>query len=140
MDVPNAFIGKTKKPNAAELAAALGSASNAWNQFVAWLAAEHGVNVQEWKSISPKFGWSLQLKLKKRTIVHLSPCNNCFRVAIILGGKALEAAQQSKLPKSLTRAIADAPRHTEGTGVRLLVKSAVALPAIHKLVAIKLAN
>jgi uncharacterized protein DUF3788 len=140
MDIPNAFIGKAKKPAATELTAALDSSAGAWKQFVAWLAEEHGVNVQEWKSISPKFGWSLQLKRKKRTIVHLSPCNHCFRVTIILGSKAVKTARQSSLPKSVIQAIFDAPRHTEGTGVRLVVKRTADLPAIHKLVAIKLAS
>jgi len=36
---------------------------------VDWLARAQGV-------ISPKYGWSLRLKLKKRTIVHLSPCTD----------------------------------------------------------------
>ncbi len=140
MDNPNAFIGKTAKPAAEEVSAALGSSASTWKDLIDWLAKERGITGQEWKSISPKYGWSLRLKLKKRTIVHLSPCNGSFRVVFILGDKAVKAALQSDLPKDIAKLIEDAPRYTEGTGVRLEVKNARDLPAIRKLVGVKLAN
>jgi hypothetical protein len=140
VDIPNAFIGKAGKPTVEELSAALGSSAKTWKQLVDWLAEEQGVAVQEWKSFSLKYGWSLQLKRKKRTIVHLSPCNGCFRAALILGDRAVKAARQSNLPKSVAKAIEDAPRYPEGTGVRLIVKGTKDLAAIRQLVAVKLAN
>jgi hypothetical protein len=140
MDIPNAFIGKPDRPTVDEVYAALGSSANVWKQLVDELAQEHDVNLQEWKSISPKYGWSLRLKLKKRTIVHLSPCNGCFRVLFILGDRAVKAARQGNLSKSVVQMIEDAPRYTEGTGVRLMVNGAKDLDPIRKLVAIKLAN
>lgn len=140
MDNPNAFIGKAEKPTDRELSAALGSSSDTWKELIDWLANEHGVAIQEWKSYSPKFGWSLQLKLKKRTIVHLSPCNNFFLALFILGDKAVEAARQSKLSQSLARIIDEAPRYPEGTGIRLTVKKTKDLASIRKLAEIKLAN
>jgi hypothetical protein len=45
---------------------------------VDWLAEEQGAAVQEWKLFSPKYGWSVQLKLKKRTIVQLAPLPRMF--------------------------------------------------------------
>jgi hypothetical protein len=140
VDILNAFIGKPKKPTVDELHAALGSSANVWKQLVDELAQEHDVKLQEWKSISPKYGWSLRLKLKKRTIVHLSPCNGCFWVLFILGDRAVKAAREGTLPKSVVNMVEDAPRYTEGTGVRLLVKGAADVDPIRKLVAIKLAN
>jgi Protein of unknown function (DUF3788) len=140
VDISNAFIGKVSKPTTKEVSAALGPSAKVWEQLVDELAQKHGVDVQEWKSYSPKHGWSLQLKLKKRTIVHLAPCKSCFRVGFILGERAVTAARQSKLPKSVAKVIADAPRYPEGTGVRLVVKSAKDLPAIFKLAEVKLAN
>jgi hypothetical protein len=140
VDVPNAFIGKAEKPTVEEVSTALGSRAKIWKQLVDWLVEEQGVAAQEWKSVSLKYGWSLQLKLKKRTIVHLSPCNGCFRVILILGDRAIKAARQSNLPKGVAKAIEDAPRHTEGTGVRLIVRGTEDLAAIRKLVLVKLAN
>ena len=92
----NAFIGKAKKPTEEELAAALGPAKAVWDLFIAGLAEENGVDVQEWSSYSRKAGWSLRLKRKKRTIVWLAPCQRCFRVAFILGDKAMKAARECR--------------------------------------------
>ena len=76
--LPNAFLDQPAKPTGAELTAALGPSMSLWNQLVADVAREGGVNVQEWKSISKKYGWSLRLKLKQRNIVYLSPHRGCF--------------------------------------------------------------
>jgi hypothetical protein len=139
MDTPNAFIGKTSTPIAEEVTSALGETAVLWKQLVDWLA-EQGVAVQEWKSSSPKYGWSLRLKLKKRTIVYLGPCNGCFRVAFVLGDRAVAAARQSDLSKKTLKLLDEAPRYAEGTGLRLMVKARKDLAAIHKLALIKLAN
>jgi hypothetical protein len=138
--IPNAFIGKTKKPTENEMAAALGPTKSVWDKLVADLAGENGVDVQEWNSYSPKAGWSLRLKRKKRTIVWLAPCQGCFRVAFILGDKAMKAARECGLPKRVLKILDEAPRYPEGTGVRFEVKSAKELAVLKKLAAIKLEN
>jgi hypothetical protein len=140
METPNAFIEHSDRPSPAELSAALGPSTTVWEQLIGWLAAEHGVADLEWKSTSPKYGWSLLLKLKKRTILYLGPCAGCFRAAFVLGDRAVAAARQSDLPKKVLKAIDEAPRYAEGTGVRLLIKRQSDLAAIRKLAAIKLAN
>ena len=140
MDIPNAFVGWKSQPTSGEISTALASNAPLWTQLLASLANEQGVVDQEWKSSSPKYGWSLILKLKKRNIVYLGPCAGCFRASIILGSKAVVAAHQSSLSKSVLKLLDEAPRYPEGTGLRLIVKSARDLAAIQKLVAIKLAN
>ena len=139
METPNAFIGKATLPAEQELSAALGSTAELWKQLVNWLA-EQGVADQEWKSSSPKYGWSLRLKLKKRTIVYLGPCNGCFRVAFVLGDRAVAAARKSDLSKSALKLLDEAPRYAEGTGVRLMVKASEDLADVRRLAIIKLAN
>jgi hypothetical protein len=140
VDIPNAFIGKKEQPTQAEVSAVLGSCAKQWDELIAWLRNEQGVSTEEWNSFSPKYGWSLRLKLKKRNIVHLAPCDRCFRVAFILGDRAVKAALQSHLPKSVISAIRNAPRYPEGTGLRLIVKRSSDLPALRTLALIKLAN
>lgn len=140
MDIPNAFIGETAQPTSEELSASLGATVEVWRQLVDWLAVEQGVGDQEWKSSSPKHGWSLLLKLKKRTIIYLSPCSGCFRVAFALGDRAVAAARQSNLPKSALKLLDEAPRYAEGTGMRIMVKGIKDLAAVRKLVLVKLAN
>jgi hypothetical protein len=139
LDPQNAFIGQTAQPAPEEVTAALGESNDAWTTLLDWLA-EQGVAVEEWKSISPKYGWSLRLKLKKRTIVHLSPCTGCFRAAFILGDKAVAAARNSDLSKDVLKLLDEATRYAEGTGIRLVVRQKKDLAAIRKLAVIKLAN
>lgn len=139
MDAPNAFIGKTTMPTAAELSSVLGATALIWAELIDSLIKEQGLD-QEWNSFKPKYGWSLLLKLKKRRIVYLGPCVGCFRASFILGDKAVAAARASNLPKRVLLLLDEAPRYPEGTGLRLLVKTARDLPAIRKLAQIKLAN
>jgi hypothetical protein len=136
----NTFINKPKQPTDAELAAALGPAKAVWDQLLAELSQEYGVNDYEWKSYSPNAGWSLRVKRKTRTIVWLSPSDGSFTVAFILGDKALRAARQFKVPQRVVRAISEAPNYPEGTCIRLKVKSSRDIGTLMKLATIKLAN
>ena len=140
MDIPNAFIGRADQPTAPEIAEALGATAPLWKGLVSWLATEKGVDEEEWKSVSPKYGWALRLKLKKRTILYLGPCDGCFRVSFVLGDRAVAAARQNDLPAAVTKDLDEAPKYAEGTGVRLLVKRQKDLVGIRKLAEIKLAH
>jgi hypothetical protein len=135
----NAFINKPQ-PTDTELAAALGPAKAVWDQLLAELSQEQGVNDYEWKSFSPKVGWSLRVKHMARTIVWLSPSDGSFMAAFILGDKALRATRQFKFPQRDVRAISEAPKYPEGTGIRLEVKLSRDIGTLKKLAAIKLAN
>ena len=137
---PNAFIGRVEMPTDADLAKVLGPVKPVWDGLLADLAAKHGVTVQEWTSYSLKAGWSLRLKRGKRTIVWMAPCEGCFRVAFVLGDKALLAARQSGLSARTLRALDQAQRYPEGTGVRLLVEGPKDIPAVKKLAVVKLEN
>lgn len=137
--VTNAFIGKTEEPSDAELATALGPAKDAWDQLLGALAQDYGVT-KEWKCYSVRWGWSMRVKRGKRTIVWLSPRAGCFEVLFILGVKAMSAVGQCKLPKSVMKALGEAKKYPEGTGVRLELKKVQEISAIKKMVAIKLAN
>lgn len=140
MDIPNAFIGGKEKPTVAELTAALGRAAPIWQQLITRLSTDFGVSDQEWLSYAPKYGWSVKLKLKKRTILYLGPCTGCFRASFILGDRAVKAARANKLPASVIESLNKAPRYAEGTGLVLTVKSQRQIPALLKLARVKLAN
>jgi len=139
MDIPNAFIGRKEQPAEREVHEVLGKSAGLWNELLAWFV-EQGVTGKEWKSISPKYGWSVRLSVKKRNIVHLSPCEGCFRVVLILGDRAVKASLESSLPARLKEEIRGARRYAEGTGIRLLVKCGSDLSPIRELAKIKLAN
>lgn len=140
MEQTNAFIGRTSPPTPDEVTAALGPTASVWKQFVDWMEQEKGVTTEEWKSDAPKYGWSLRLKRKDRTIVYLAPCDHCFRVAFVLGDRAMEAARYTRFPRKVAETIAASPHYGEGTGVRLIVKKPTDLPPIRLLTEIKLAH
>ena len=135
---PNAFIGSLAAPAPAELTAALGPVSLHWDRLLSRLADELKLTGAEWHSYSPKAGWALRLKVKKRNIVYLSPCRDCFRVTFILGDRAVEAARQSALPRRVVKLVEEGERYPEGTAVRFQVTSDKDIAAIVKLAAIKL--
>ncbi|MGA9778023.1 MAG: DUF3788 domain-containing protein, partial [Verrucomicrobiia bacterium] len=137
--LPNAFIGKSHPPTDAELTDALGPAKTLWDRLLTRLADEHQLTVVEWNSYSPKAGWSLRLKSKGRNIVYLGPCKDAFRVAFILGDKAVAAARQSNLPPGVIKIINEAKRYTEGTGVRFEIMREKDIGTVTKLAGIKLA-
>ncbi len=136
--IPNAFIGQASEPTGADLEKALGAVKSVWDGLIAGLEAEYGVATREWKSYSLKSGWALRLMRGKRTIIWLAPCSGCFQVAFILGDKALQVARQSKLSAQARRALDEAQKYPEGTGVRLLIKGAKDIPAVKKLALAKI--
>jgi Protein of unknown function (DUF3788) len=137
---PNAFIGRTKTPTETDVAAALGPAKALWDLVLKDMAQELGLTEREWKCAGHKYGWSLRLKKAKRNIVHLSPCQGCFRVAFILGDRAVSAARAGKLGARAAKLIYEAPRYPEGTGIRLEAVRSRDLRLIKKLTRIKLAH
>lgn len=139
VDVANAFIGSASAPGDSALRAVLGDAKAAWDELLSWLQSEFGADKQEWKSYSAKSGWALRVSRGKRTIVWLSPCPGCLFAGIILGPKAIAAAQAA-LSASLLRTIAESPKYPEGTGVRLTVRRPAGLAKVKKLIAVKMAN
>jgi hypothetical protein len=140
MEALNAFIDQPTQPTTSQITTALGDSAAPWHQLIDWLVTEQGIDEQEWKSLSPKYGWSLRMKLRKRTVVYLGPCGHCFRASFVLGDRAVAAARQAALPKNVLTAIDAARRYEEGTGLQLIVHRAPDLAAIQKLVEIKLAN
>ena len=136
----NAFAGSTTKPTDAELAAALGPSRPVWDRLLADLADQHGVTGHEWKSYSPKAGWSFRVTRKGRTIVWLGPEQRAFTVAFIMSDRAMRVVRESGWPQRIRAAIENASKYPEGTGIRLQVKSSRDIAALMKLAAIKLAD
>ena len=137
---PNAFIGRTKAPSDADLAAALGTVKPLWDEIVVGMAEELGLTGSEWKSYGVKHGWALQLRRGKRNIVHLAPCQGSIRVLFILGERSVAAARAAGLGARAGKLIDDAPRYPEGTGIRLEVSRPRQIPLVRKLARIKLDN
>jgi hypothetical protein len=134
----NAFVGRKTKPSESQLKEALGASKAMWDQVIDELEDE--CPIKEWSSYSPKAGWSLKLKRKDRTILYLGPLSGRFRVAFVLGDKAVRAARESALPKPVLKMISEARKYAEGTGVRFEVTDVKDVEAVKELAATKIAN
>jgi hypothetical protein len=137
---PNAFINHPEQPTEKELTQALGSSRELWDKIRTDLASEYDVSIEEWNTYSLKAGWSLRLKCKKRNIVYLAPCSGHFRVAFILGDKAIHAVRAGKFPKRILKILDEATRYPEGTAIRINIKKEKDIEVVKKLVAVKPAN
>jgi hypothetical protein len=136
----NAFIGKLKKPTSADVSAVLGPSKALWDDLVADVKDVCKIDGKEWKSYSPKAGWSLRLIRKKRNILYLAPSHGCFRVSFVLGDKAIKAARTSGLPARAIKIIDNAKRYPEGTAIRIDVKNSKDVDLIKQLAVIKAEN
>jgi hypothetical protein len=136
----SAFDDKSKKPQTADLRVTLGRSGAHWESLIAHLEAEFAPLDQTWNFSGAKWGWSLRVKHKKRTILYLTPCNKHFLVGFALGEKAVKAAHACPLSGSILAAIDAAPKYAEGRGVRVEVKTKKDLVDVKKLSAVKMAN
>ena len=115
---PNAFIGRAEAPGDEDLSVALGKRRAVWDEVLKKLGEEFGLTEWEWNSYSKKFGWSVRVKQGKRNILYLSPCESqCFRIAFVLGAKAVEAVRASG-PARAVKVLDEGVKYPEGLGVR----------------------
>ena len=136
----SAFDDKARKPGPTALATALGRTSSAWNKLKAYLAAEYAPLSEEWKYYGQKYGWTLQLKQKKRTVLYMTPCLRHFIVGVVLGERAVRTARKSDLPEWVVDMINRATKYVEGRGIRLEIKRQSDLAVVEKLAAIKMTH
>ena len=136
----SAFDDKSRMPKEKELAEVLGRTSTLWEKLKTLMASQYDPLTEAWKFSGQKWGWTLQLKRKKRAVLYLTPHKGYFAVGLMLGEKAVKAAHQSDLPASVLNAINSARKYVEGRGIRIEVRSRKDLDVIEKLAAIKMAN
>jgi hypothetical protein len=108
--------------------------------LVAHIAEEYAPLDKTWNFSGAKWGWSLRLKQKKRTVLYMTPCHRHFLVGFALGEKAVDAARACSLPESILAIIDEAPKYAEGRAVRIEVKNKGDLEVAKALAAVKMAN
>jgi hypothetical protein len=69
----SALDDKSKKPEEGSLAEALGKSLGLWQAIDADLSASYPGVENEWRFTSPKYGWILRARHKKRTILYMTP-------------------------------------------------------------------
>jgi hypothetical protein len=136
----SAFDDKSKEPKAKDLEAVLGRSSTHWKNVITFLASEYAPLDTVWKYGGKDWGWTLQLKQKKRAILYMTPSKKFFFVGFALGEKAVKAARDSDLPKSVLTIIDGAKKYAEGRAVRLEVRNKKDCDVVKTLAAAKMAS
>ena len=119
----SAFDDKAKKPGAGDLEKILGRTSTHWDDLRRHIAAEYAPLDETWNFAGAKWGWSLRLKQKKRTVLYMTPRKMHFLIGFDLGEKAVKAAHDSRFPESILTVIDEAPKYADGRGVRIELRN-----------------
>jgi len=136
----SAFDDKAAEPTDAEVAEVLANASDRWIDLKDQLGSRYDPLAFDWGFAGKKWGWSLRLKYKKRAVLYMTPSSGFFYAGFALGEKAVAAARQSDLPRSLLDVIEGSQKYAEGRAVRLEVQTTGDLENVVKLAMIKMAN
>lgn len=136
----SAFGENGSAPSDDDLRITLGRAYPPWKRLIALVGARISPINEVWAFTSKSTGWGLRLRHRDRIILYMTPQHQQFLVSLVLGDKAIAAANDARLSAAIRDAIAAAPRYGEGTGVRMTVTSSRQLPGLSALAQIKWEN
>jgi len=117
----SALDDKSQVPTEEALVEVLGSAKELWDGLREGLAHEFEPTTEKWGYAGKKWGWSLGVKRRKRTIVYMTPAVGFLHAGFALGEKAVAVARQAGLAASSLEIIESARSYAEGRAVRLEV-------------------
>ena len=135
----SAFDDRSHPPADADLRAVLGDAAELWDELIRHVRETHAPIGEHWNFAGAKYGWSLRLRHKDRIVLYLTPQAGAFLAGLVLGEKAVAAANARGLPPSVLALVDAAPRYAEGRGIRVRVTTRDDLAAVQELVAVKMA-
>lgn len=136
----SAFDDKDLEPRDPKLTEILGASRDLWDKLETQMKTEfHPLSVS-WGYSGKKWGWSLRLKQKARTVLYMTPRSGHFVVGFALGQRAVDAAHESDLPQSTLDMIDASQKYAEGRAVRFEVRTAEDLRSAARIATIKMAN
>ena len=136
--MPSTFNEKSKQPDDASLAGALGGAKRHWDGILERLARQCEGLGREWKFYGQKLGWQLKLTHQKRALMYLIPHEGSFTAALALNEHAVAAVRESELPAALIEEIVTAKVFAEGRPARVKVSGKKRADSVSRLLEIKL--
>jgi hypothetical protein len=138
-ELKSTFMNEDQRPNDDEVKETVGSTAPLWFGLIDYLNQQLGATGQEWTWYK-KVGWSSYVIKKKRRIVYLLPSDGYFTASFVFGGKAVQAINESSLPKEIIDEMNDAPKYGEGRPLRVQVHDEKDLQHVQTLSQIKLKN
>jgi hypothetical protein len=152
---------ESKSPDDERLDVVLGPLRKHWDALLVAVRSRHPELTLEWKRYS--IGWRLVIRSKRRNVAYLNPAGRSssvtapsarrssaqssaprpaaqrsFLVSFALGEGAVQAAEQSRLPKRILALVRESKRFPEGRAVRVDVASAADVAHVLTLVALQL--
>lgn len=134
------FLDKSKPPMENELSEALGEAKPLWDEMKAYVKEVCPDIIEDWKHYGKNYGWTMKLLKKKRNLFFSAPGNGQFAVAFTFGDKAVEAVENSSLPRDIIDTLKAARKYAEGRVLQIIVNNREDIAIIKKLITIKLEN
>jgi hypothetical protein len=138
IDPAAAFPDRRHRPRNADLAAILGEFHIPLAQISARLRTAHPAVRTAWQ-YSAKSGWYQIHLLKKRRLFYLVPKRENYRLALILGRKAVALLQAGPFADRVNRRLATARRYPEGILFPFTIES-IDPPLISALLEAKIAH
>jgi len=134
----SAFDDKNLRPGLRDLTRVLGETAVLWRRLISYMTKTYPPITEEWNFSGAKFGWSLRLKNRDRIVLYLTPRADHFLVGVVLGEKAVSAARDRKLPRSVLALIDRALRYAEGRGIRVTIAPGDDLAPVRHLAALRM--
>ena len=134
------FTDKSKLPGDQDLAGALGETKQLWDQLKTYVKEIYPDIIEDWKHYGKSSGWTMKLLKKKRNLFFSYPGQGHFTVVFVFGDKAVQAVENSSLPKDIVDTLKAAKKYAEGRGLRVTVKNHDDLEIVKTLITIKLEN
>jgi hypothetical protein len=134
------FTDKSKLPGDHDLAEALGETKQLWDQLKTYVKETYPDIIEDWKHYGKSSGWTMKLLKKKRNLFFSYSGQGHFTVVFVFGDKAVQAVENSSLPRDIINTLKAAKKYAEGRGLRVTVKNHDDLEIVKTLITIKVEN
>ena len=134
------FSDKNKTPATNDLIKSLGDTYQFWQVIFDYVILKYPKGVEEWNYSGDKFGWSFRVKDKKRILIYMLPRDKFFKVAFVIGQKAVDLILKSPISNEIKLELQSAKVYAEGRGIRIDIKSVLIMQDIKRLIDFKLSN
>jgi hypothetical protein len=131
---------KSKRPDDHDLSEVLGETKQLWDQLKTYVKETYPDIIEDWKHYGKSSGWTMKLLKKKRNLFFSYPGKGHFTVVFVFGDKAVNAAENSSLPRDMIKTLKEAKKYAEGRGLQFTVKTQDDIEIVKQLLTIKVEN
>lgn len=134
------FEDKNNPPTDDDLSKVLGDAKALWDDLKTHVIENFPPIVEDWKHYGKSSGWTMKLLRKKRNLCFSYPGNGEMTVVFVFGDKAVQAVEESDIPRPIVDELKQARKYAEGRGIKIPVRTREDVETVKKLVDIKIKN